>query len=165
MRSDMAQVLVERPRLGARLKFGLRMHAFDRKTRCRDGADAPAKTMPMRFAPSRGLNENLMPLYRFLMRRRGRLWNDVYSELRSRLAPRSAIDMHVMQHLWDFVLFAREQPSGWLALVNDRGATRFELSPAGRLVGWASHRGVFYVSCESRLLFAGSGPKGRPGRL
>ena len=129
MRADMPKVLVERPRLGARFRFGSRRCKYDAKTRCREGEEAPPKSMPMRFAGSRGLNENLEPLRRFLMKQRGRPWDEVYSEIRARLAPRSAVDMHVMQHLWAFVLFARRNATGEEVLVDHYGRARATLTP------------------------------------
>jgi hypothetical protein len=85
------------------------------------------------------------------MKHRGRPWDDVYSEIRARLAPRSAVDMHVMQHLWAFVLFARRNARGEEVLVDHYGRSRATLGPDGGLAGrWG--RGVFYVSCDSRRL-------------
>jgi hypothetical protein len=49
----MSNVLVERARRGAHSKFSLRKYQYNRKTRTRDGEDAPPKMMPMRFARRR----------------------------------------------------------------------------------------------------------------
>ncbi len=49
------------------------------------------------------LEDNLEPLIRFLESNKGRLWNDVYSDLIKQLDTRTATGLHVLQHLWDFV--------------------------------------------------------------
>jgi len=101
MRADMFKVIVERPRWGAghapsvKLKrdkdphkqIGLRRHAREQA------------------AYTKGLNENLAPLVRFIQRRVGRRWDDVFSEICSQLDTNSTVKMHVRQHLGDFVLF------------------------------------------------------------
>lgn len=90
MRRDMAKKLVERPRLGAGRK---------RKGRARPLEDLPGRE-PMSMARgSKAFNENLAPLRRFLERRVGQPWDQVYSEIRARLGPRSTVHMHVLQHL------------------------------------------------------------------
>lgn len=45
------------------------------------------------------LNENLEPLWRYLQSQVGRCWDDVYSDIRRNLSPRSTVQMHVVQHL------------------------------------------------------------------
>ena len=49
------------------------------------------------------LNENLGPLYRFLNSKVGCLWNDVYSEIRENIDTKSAVQMHIMSHLYDMI--------------------------------------------------------------
>jgi hypothetical protein len=49
------------------------------------------------------LNENLSPLYRYLDSSAGRPWDEVYSEIRTNIDTRSAIGLHVMQHLYQHV--------------------------------------------------------------
>jgi hypothetical protein len=97
----MFKVIVERPRWGAghaahpKLKrtkdynikhIGLKRHAIE-STRY-----------------TKGLNENLAPLVRFLRSRLGRPWDDVFSEICGRLDTGSTMKMHVRQHIGDFVL-------------------------------------------------------------
>jgi len=152
MRTDMPKVLVERPRYGAASKYRERHQAFVRKSRSREDDVAQPQRMGMGFGGSKGLNENLQPLLRFLLARRGRKWDEVYSELRAHLAPQRAIDMHVMQHLWDFVLFARREHTGALVLIDDCGRARCELRADGLLIGHRSYRATFYVCAETRRL-------------
>jgi hypothetical protein len=102
MRKDMAKVIVERPRGG---------HAdgYVRGGRTRvilddDGeplrAREPARTREVR---TKGLNENLSPLKRYLASQVGRPWNKVYSEISVHLRPSSTVQQHVRDHLDDFV--------------------------------------------------------------
>jgi hypothetical protein len=88
--------------------------------------------MPMAFASTKGLNENLAPLRRFLVSRVGRSWDTVYSEIRTRLSPRNTIDMHVWQHLFDYVLFARPSRKGGIQLVRRTGEVLAEIAPGRR---------------------------------
>lgn len=93
MRRDMSKKLVERPRFPGRP---------------RKGRALPLEDLPKREGMSRGrgtkrFNENLAPLRRFLERRVGRPWDQVYGEIRARLSPSSAVHMHVLQHLDEMV--------------------------------------------------------------
>lgn len=108
MRSDMHKVIVERPRL-------LRARWTNKKTALRltnqqsaQAADAPEDydSGPHRASSRRHekwLNENLAPLRRYLMRQVGRPWDKVYGEMRKTIDTRSAIGLHVLQHLEDYV--------------------------------------------------------------
>jgi hypothetical protein len=73
----------------------------------------------------------------------GQSWDDVYSEIRTRLAPRNPIDMHIWQHVFDFVLFARRSRDGGLQLVRQTGEVLTKVAP-GRRVHlprlWSRHR-------------------------
>ncbi|WP_193790358.1 hypothetical protein [Sphingobium sp. SYK-6] len=105
MRADMFKVIVERPRWGSRhappvklkndhndfKQIGLKRHVRER-------ADY-----------SKSLNENLAPLVRFLQRRVGRRWDDVFSEICEHLDTGSTVKMHVREHLRDFVIFGISQ--------------------------------------------------------
>ena len=107
MRSDMSKVIVERPRFGRGYKFprGTERH--------RTPIDADDDTGMPNFEGIKKpwsasgnlkcLNENLQPLKRFLNSRVGQLWNDIYSEIRANLRVDSAVQLHVIQHLEDFV--------------------------------------------------------------
>jgi hypothetical protein len=107
MRSDMHKVIVERPRLGSALpsqktalrfssaKIGAAVHAAE------DYDSGPRRASSARRG--KGLNENLAPLRRYLMGQIGRPWRKVYGEIRQSIDARSAIGLHVLQHLEDFV--------------------------------------------------------------
>ncbi len=108
MRSDMHKVIVERPRL-------LRARWENKKTALRLTKQQSAQAMdaaedydsgPRRASSRRHekwLNENLAPLRRYLMRQVGRPWDKVYGEIRQTIDTRSAIGLHVLQHLEDYV--------------------------------------------------------------
>lgn len=110
MRSDMAKVLVERPRQGGDVSKS-RQRDYDaaaiRAVATDDlWFDEPAANESMRRRHGYGrksLNENLNPLQSFLQSRIGQPWNDVYSELREHLDSGSAVKMHVIEHLDNFV--------------------------------------------------------------
>ena len=95
MRADMAKVLCERPRGGLR--------------RRRRGYQGPIEDAPnfestrRRRDGTKHLNEHLGPLRRWLLAQVGRRWDDVYSELRARISPRNAVQMHIWQHAADYV--------------------------------------------------------------
>ena len=108
MRSDMHKVIVERPRL-------LRSTWTNRKTALRLDANRSAQALdagddfdggPHRASSSRHqkwLNENLAPLKRYLQKQVGRPWDKVYSEISQTIDKRSAVGLHVLQHVEDFV--------------------------------------------------------------
>ncbi len=98
MREDMAQVIVERPRVP---------DGGTRKGRARPPEDLPSHQgmrRPHRLAGNwKQLNENLSPLRRYLEKQVGRPWNKVYSEIAARLRVTSTVQQHVRDHLRDFV--------------------------------------------------------------
>ena len=98
MRDDMAQVIVERPRIPA---FN------SRKGRRQDFEDLPTREGMRRPYVLRGnckeLNENLTPLRRYLESQVGRPWNQVYSEIAAHLRVDNDVQQHVRDHLKDFV--------------------------------------------------------------
>ncbi len=113
MRHDMYKVIVERPRRAgyyAKARKGRYYETVASSIRnaveayyWEEEADEPPCKESIRpkgrGAGRKELNENLMPLWRFLEGKVGTLWNDVYSEIRTNLSPNSAVQMHVVQHL------------------------------------------------------------------
>jgi hypothetical protein len=100
MREDMAKIIVERPR-----------HNSGRaKGRVRKLQRIPLEEQPLFegigrkwSGRSKSLNENLAPLRRFLRSRLGCSWNDVNSEMRERINLRSAVQLHIWQHVEQYV--------------------------------------------------------------
>lgn len=95
MRSDMAKVIVERPRRpGGRSKGRAKMRAFD-------GPATEGMKRPHRDRKS--LDENLAPLRRFIAARVGKHWDKVYAEISEHLRPASAVQQHVRDHVGHLV--------------------------------------------------------------
>jgi hypothetical protein len=114
----MAKVIVERPRLGDRSRSAasnvtrLHQRPIDEWHR-REG-------MGTRYRRhTRWLNENLAPLRRFLRSRVGRPWDEVYSEICQRINRDSAVQLHVWQHLWDYVCKDAAEVDGRLVSSRD----------------------------------------------
>jgi len=103
MRSDMAKVIVERPRIGSRAK-----------TR-KKGYRKYLKSMPIEDLPrnepllgrwkgrDKFLNEHLGPMRRFLRSNVGRLWNHVHRDLCEYVSFDNAVQSHVLDHIYDYV--------------------------------------------------------------
>jgi hypothetical protein len=108
MRSDMHKVIVERPRLvrgrWKNLKTALRLtnqQSLQAMDAPEDYDSGPDRASSRRH--EKELNENLAPLRRYLLRQVGRPWAKVYGEIRQTIDTRSAIGLHVLQHLDGYV--------------------------------------------------------------
>ncbi len=92
----MAKVLCEHPRGGWRGK---------RRSRWR----GPLQDAPLREPISRHrggtkwLSENLGPLRRWLLSQVDRPWSAVYGELRARIDPGNAVQLHIWEHAREYV--------------------------------------------------------------
>ena len=98
----MAKVIVERPRLGRGFKYP--------RASVRSGNRPPLDELNKREAIRRPwsgnrkfLNENLAPLRRFLRSKVGLPWDDVYGEICQRIGRDSAVQLHIWQHLVEYV--------------------------------------------------------------
>ena len=134
MREDMAKVIVERPRRGG----GVRTPKGERRREQRSGLAQLRKHegIKRRWCNDlKGLNENLAPLRRFLRSRCGKPWDKVYGETCERINRNSAVQLHIWQHLVQFVCTS--------AIVIDGNVCD---SRGNRL------RGEFYVHPRTRLL-------------
>jgi hypothetical protein len=97
MREDMFKVIVERPRRRSTKRVEASV------IRLRDDLDGPAR-LGMRVGYDyRELNENLVPLRRYLEAQVGRPWNKVFGEIRERIDRRNTVQQHVHQHVRDFI--------------------------------------------------------------
>ena len=103
MRWDMAKVLVERARTGSRKgPRGMRV-ALARA--CIDGAGpVTGRRLAALAGDRKKLNDHLAPLERYLRRQVGRPWRKVHGEIRARIDSRSAVQLHVLDHLDAFVV-------------------------------------------------------------
>lgn len=101
MRSDMFEVIIERPRVGSSWPNRVK----GRKAEiARLRPDLAPSREPMSIGRgSKHLNENLAPLRRFLERSVGRPWDAVRSEICAHIAAGSAVQKHVLEHVKDMV--------------------------------------------------------------
>ncbi len=103
MRADMAKVIVERPRIGSRIRGtpkgqrrGEQRLGLDNLPRC-EGIKRRWK------GGTKSLNEHLGPLRRYLSSQVGRPWDDVYAEICAHVSVDSAVQGHVRDHVFDYV--------------------------------------------------------------
>lgn len=101
MRNDLAQMLVERPRLNRRESY--RKH---RRTKNRDPEVASTQEGMRRiYQDPKNFNEYFAPLLGILRKNAGRPWADVYSDIMSSLSGGGTVVEHVRTHLVrDFVI-------------------------------------------------------------
>lgn len=120
MRWDMYEVIIERPRGGR--GWGPRGKGRERMRDRLDPEQAPQREpISMHRGGSKHLNENLAPLRRFLVRRVGRKWDDVYAEICATIRPDSAVQKHVLDHLRDMVYTRVVERDGTLYEHGSRG--------------------------------------------
>jgi hypothetical protein len=103
MRADMAKVIVERPRIGSR---GRGKPKGYRKALQKLSDDGPPSREGMRRrwqGQTKGLNEHLGPLRRYLNAQVGRPWDKVFSEICAHINRNSAVQDHVRDHVEDYV--------------------------------------------------------------
>ncbi|HKA00465.1 MAG TPA: hypothetical protein VKE70_28330 [Candidatus Solibacter sp.] len=103
----MQKLIVERPRWGSRMRnkksgYKLSDPEVASAVACAEEYDSGAGRASS-ARRDKSLNENLAPLRRYLQSQVGRPWTNVFSEIRANLDTRSAIGLHVMQHLYDFI--------------------------------------------------------------
>lgn len=129
MRSDMFELLLERPR-GYRGCRSRRAPPYPRVRLAQ--ASRRFDELPVREAMGRGyreksLNENLAPLARWLREQVGRPWRLVYAELSAHLSPSSAVKQHVRDHVQDYVATRVFEKDGALFASGPRGTHRLGL--------------------------------------
>lgn len=92
----MHKVLCEHPRGGWRCK---------RRSRFRGRLEDSPRREPIsrRRGGTKWLSENLGPLRRWLLAQTGRSWDAVHGELRSRIHPGNAVQLHIWQHAQHYV--------------------------------------------------------------
>lgn len=98
MREDMFKVIVERPRR-------LNSNAYSRDGRRYRNQEESPMTLGMKcgYSDRKWLNENLVPLRRYLESQVNRPWDKVYSDICVHIDTRSTVKQHILQHLDDFV--------------------------------------------------------------
>lgn len=153
----MYEVIIERPRGGAgwgRPWPRVPWHLLDRD----DDGEHDGGPRNLRMGPRRRtkwLNENLAPLCRFLLRSVGRPWNEVHAEICTQLTPRSTLQKHVLDHLYQYVERHPVIIDGWPHRPMAWGSQRadyFPLSGYGR---------SFYVCPQTGRLLRAFKPRER----
>lgn len=92
-----------------------------RRKNCRDYDNMPKHSGMKQGYMQKSFDEYLAPLKRFLQRRVGRPWDDVYSEIRQYLRAKTAVHLHVLQHLDDMVVLRAWMEDGLLYGINSTG--------------------------------------------
>lgn len=104
MRKDLNKILCEHPRAGSDRSYKKVRHNRHFKG---DHDDLPFReSMKKRHTLAylrKSLSENLNPLYREVEKNVGQPWDKFYSELKKVFDPRSAINLHIYQHLFDWI--------------------------------------------------------------
>ncbi|MGF1579140.1 MAG: hypothetical protein ACFCD0_07230 [Gemmataceae bacterium] len=164
MRNDMKHVIIDRPRFGA----GDGGKSPTPKGKARQEQRIPLDERPKRESMSRHrlygwgckqLNEHLGPLRRYLRTNCGRPWNDVFSEICEHLRIDSATQLHVHQHIEDYVLTTT-------CLINGQVCdSRGNLIGQPRGNGWFWRHHLFHVDPRDGTLRQSPKPRWHtPGR-
>lgn len=114
MRSDMAKVIVERPRYGSRLSAKKKGY---RKYLQKVGVESLPRHEPMKgrwHGMNKFFNEHLGPMQRFLRSRIGRPWNTIHQELCENIDLGNVVQKHVMTHVYQYVQRYVEEQGGRL---------------------------------------------------
>lgn len=103
MRSDMDKVIVERPRVGSRLRS--RKKGYRKYIQATPVDELPKQEQLLGRWKGREkwLNEHLGPMRRFLRSNVGRPWNKVHQELCEHISFSNAVQAHVLAHIYQYV--------------------------------------------------------------
>ncbi len=143
MRSDMAKLIVERPRGGCRNKFPRGAKRYRLPRDADDDTGLPhiegMKRAWQTWKNMKWQSENLAPLIRFLQSSVGKPWNDVWSEISQHVRVDSTVQNHVRDHvLWLVVRHVRiidgqpcsvGYPFGWQPIWGRHWRDRFYVHP------------------------------------
>jgi hypothetical protein len=109
MREDIAEIIIERPRIGSNRRHrdikGLTGLYHKDKANWANGDHLTKEKMSIsnRGHEGKELNENLAPLQRFIESKIGHNWNNVFSEISEHISPNSTVQMHILQHVFQYV--------------------------------------------------------------
>jgi hypothetical protein len=104
MRPDMAKVIVERPRYGSRIRGTPKGYRRALQRLADDGPPGHEGMKRRHRGGTKGLNEHLGPLRRYLDAQVGRPWDRVFSEICAHIDRASAVQDHVRDHVADYVV-------------------------------------------------------------
>ena len=147
MRPDMAKVVTERPRSGARLKAPKgekRRRDWEAKHECESKGES-IRGKWLRFGwDNKEFTDVLGPLYGYLLKQVGRPWSKVYSEICQHLPANSNQGSHIRGHIFDFVEVNVVMVDGepWDSTLRYRVAA----------YGLPGSNGSFFVNPDSGLL-------------
>jgi hypothetical protein len=134
MRPDMAKVLVERPRLGGTHKIR-KGYSNELQHGLTDVDGLPAREgIKAVHSHRKWFNEHLGPLRRYLDSQVGRPWDKVYAEVCQRINRDSAVQLHIWQHLVQFVCTDPHVISGDVRRWGGRRWFAFYVDPKSRLL-------------------------------
>jgi hypothetical protein len=102
MRNDMDKLLCERPRRHECCGGNKGYRSFV-QTHGLEAEGRRGKLKGLWRGGSKHLNENLAPLKRYLRANVGRPWDKVFAEMSRHIRADSAVQLHILQHLWQFV--------------------------------------------------------------
>jgi hypothetical protein len=142
LRSDMAKVIVERPRHGSRMRGQGKGYWRDLQRVPRD--ELPKRERMKLSGMTKSLNEHLGPLRRYLRKQVGRPWNKVFAEICANISRDSAVQDHVRDHVFDYVAAKVSEIDGVLYETTKWG------QPIPLLESW--YRPLLYVCPNSGLL-------------
>jgi len=146
----MQKLIVERPRWGSTIRKSRHRLSDDEvasAVACAEEYDSGAGRASS-ARRDKCLNENLAPLRRYLQSQVGRPWDKVFSEIRANLDTRSAIGLHVMQHLYDFISVQTVMIDG---VVHKRGGWNEGFKPVDGLYVHPTTGLIRYVQPKRRL--------------
>ncbi len=103
----MKHVLIDRPRSGSHFgkqAKGSRRQLTGRYQQIEDYPFKESVRKPWIVAnQEKQFSDHISPLERFLRTKIGKKWDDVYSEVRKHVSPNSKMQLHLLEHCYDFV--------------------------------------------------------------
>src|SRR5438477_4317049 len=146
MRPDMGKCVIERPRRGSRTALSAKVRHYGKIVEYDDGPDYDGLTRLPVSGKQEGYNKNLGdkdftdvlgPLHRYLRSSCGRLWDDVYSEIKQTLGKAGWGVQHILGvHLDVAVHTYRER----MATFGSRTGTAFTRSAASTTIFMSNPR-------------------------
>jgi hypothetical protein len=144
LRSDMAKVIVERPRHGSCMRGQGKGYWRDLKRVPRDELPKRERMKQSLRGMTKSLNEHLGPLRRYLEKQVGRPWNKVFAEICANISRDCAVQDHVCDHVFDYVATKVSEIDGVLYETTKWGR------PIPLLESW--YRPLLYVCPTTGLL-------------
>ena len=104
MRPDMNKLITECYRINSEGRYSYKYHRNKtKKTPLEERLEKEPIKWASRYWIQKEFGENLAPLKRYIEKQIGRPWDKVRSEMNENLSINSTIDMHVWQHVEDYI--------------------------------------------------------------